>query len=161
MLHICKKKISFAQGAIRGAPNAEFLTLKTQLANIKNSLRYTSNMLETTERGWIKQIQAQRNFSDRYFESYPSPGDEVHTVAAQFAAGSEHMYDEFLREQSPDVLAYQSIHQQVKNYIAEIEAVEASYKPMIEARCEADRYQSKIDYLERSKKQNKDAKKLR
>lgn len=161
MFHTVKKKIGKAQGTVRGAPNAEFLTRKMQLSNIKHSLKYTSAMLDSANRSWIRQMQDQRNFSDRFFEAYPTSGDEVHLVAARFAEGSQKLYDSFLREQDSDVKAYQNIHEQVKAYIKEIEAVEKLYGPLIEARSEADRYQNKIDHLERSKKQVDPSKKDR
>jgi hypothetical protein len=109
---------------------------------------------------WIRIIQQQRNFSDKYLESYPTPGDETHLAAEQLAESSEQLYNSFIREQAPEVTAYLNLAEQVKRYCKEIEDVEASYGPLLEARAEADRYQAKVDGIERGKKID-DAKKLR
>ncbi len=106
-------------------------------------------------------MQAQRTFSERFAESYPTPGDEMHRIASQFAEGSQRLYDHFIRNANPDMTAYNNIHHQVTLYIREIESVEAYHSRLIAAKSEADRYQSKIDYMERKKKHTDETKKTR
>lgn len=162
MLHQIKRKVARVQQPLRGAgANAEFLSYKQRLGSIKSSLKYTSAMLDSANRGWILQMQQQRSFSERFHESYPSPGDDTYKVAAEFAEGSQELYDKFTRETCDDMAAYANIHAQVVAYINEIEEVESVYAKLADAKSEAARYQSKLDAMERSKKGPDDHKKSR
>lgn len=161
MLHAVKRQVARAHQPITSAPNAQFADLKHRLHSIKLALQYTSKMLTSANRAWIIQIQQQRNFSNRFFESYPTTDDEIYQVAAQFAQGSQALYDKFTREVATDVTAYDDIHNQVHVYIREINKVEAMYSRLNDAKSESSRYQSKIDSMERSRRPTDDHKKLR
>lgn len=161
MFHAVKRKVALAQQPIKSAPNAEFADLKQRLQSIKQSLKYASSMLDNANRNWILQMQQQRNFSDRFYESYPTPNDELYLVSQQFAFASQQLYNKFTRETSEEVVAYQSIHKQVSLYIREIEQVESMYAKLTAAKSEAIRYQSKLDSMERSRRQTDETKKAR
>lgn len=162
MLHLIKKHFARAQQPIRRtSPNAEYADLRQRLSSIKFSLKYTSDMLSTANRIWVKQMQQQRQFSERFYESYPTTTDETYIVAQDFAEGSQALYDKFTRDTTEDILVAQQIHDQVLLYIGEIEQVESLYGKLQGARSEADRYQAKLDALERSKRPIDPAKKQR
>jgi len=161
MLHAVKRKVARAQQPIKTQPNAEFADMKQRLQSIKQALKYTSNMLNTANRNWIIQMQAQRTFSERFYESYPTTHDELYVVSKEFAQGSQNLYDKFTRETSDDMTAYHNIHKQVLLYIREIETVESSYSKLTAAKSEASRYQSKLDAMERSRRQTDESKKAR
>ena len=152
MLHAVKKQISRAKQPIFSPPNAEFADYKQRLVSIKQSLKYTSVMLTSANRGWILQMQQQRLFSDRFYEAYPTTHDDVHAVAEQFANGSQKLYDKFTRENSEDLDTFRRIHHQVLVYIKEIEALEKTYGKLASAKAEATRYQEKLDSMERGRK---------
>lgn len=163
MFHVLKKQVARAQQPLssKGAPNAEFADLRQRLCSIKTSLKYTSQMLSSANRTWIKLMQEQRHFSERFHESYPTTTGETYTVAEAFALGSQNLYDKFTRHSDANISAYNDIHRQVLLYIKEIETVEASYPKLAEAKSEANRYQVKLDAMERSKKPADQSKKQR
>lgn len=161
MLHAVKRRVGLASAPLRYSPNAEFADLRQRLSSIKVSLKYTSQMLDAANRQWIIQMQEQRRFSERFAEAYPTTNDDTYIVATQFANGSQSLYDKFTRETNPDITGYQKISQQVMLFIKEIELVEASYSRLAMARSEAERYQSKLDAMERSRRPIDSAKKSR
>lgn len=161
MLHHLKRTAGRAQQPLKGPANAEYMDLRQRLSTIKSALVYTSQMLDYSNKGWVMQMQAQRTFSERFVESYPVPGEEMHVIAEQFAAGSQKLYDHFIRKASPDMKAIQHIHHQVTIYIREIDSVESYHSRLIAAKSEADRYQSKIDAMERKGRAGDDEKKTR
>lgn len=161
MLHVVKRKSFRLQQPIRSAPNAEFADLKQRLSSIKASLKYTSARLSDANRQWVIQMQQQRQFSERFHESYPTTTDETYQVAVQFAEGSQALYDKFTRETQNDLTAYNDIHKQVLLYIKEIDTVEAMYPKLADAKSESSRYQLKLDSMERSKRQTDEARKAR
>lgn len=162
MLHIVKKQVARVQQPLsKNAPNAEFADLKQRLTSIKNALKYTSAMLTDSNRTWVKLMQQQRLFSERFQEAYPSTRDDTYAVATDFAIGSQNLYDKFTREASDDVAVYHHIHRQVLLYIKEIETVEAVYSKLAQAKSEACRYQAKLDSMERSRRPMDESKKTR
>lgn len=161
MLHAVKRQVGRVQQPIRSSPNAEFSDLKQRLHSVKQSLQYTSKMLSSANRGWIIQMQEQRAFSERFHESYPTTDDEIFQVAQKFAEGSQTLYDKFTREAETDITAYNEIHKQVQIYIREIERVESMYSRLADAKSESTRYQSKLDWMERSRRPTDESKKLR
>jgi hypothetical protein len=72
-------------------------------------------------------------------------------AAVQLAESSEFLYNSFIREQAPEVVAYLNLADQVKHYCKEIEEVESTYASLLEARAEAERYSAKIDAIQRAK----------
>ncbi|CDF32544.1 unnamed protein product [Chondrus crispus] len=161
MLHVIKRTLARAQEPIKGSPNAEYSELKHRLHSVKLALVYTCKMLSSANRGWVIQMQEQRNFSERFFESYPTTDDEIHQVAADFAKGSQVLYDQFTRAPGNEVTQYNTIQKQVEAYIREINRVEAMYSRLNETKSEASRYQSKLDFMERSRRGIDEQKKIR
>lgn len=161
MLHAVKRKVARVQQPLKSAPNAEFADLKQRLSSIKCSLKYTSAKLSAANRHWVILMQDQRQFSERFHESYPTTTDDTYHVAKQFAEGSQLLYDRFTRETEDDVTAYNDIHKQVILFIKEIETVEAMYPKLADAKSESVRYQAKLDSMERSKRQADEVKKAR
>lgn len=161
MLHAIKRTLARAQEPITGSPNAEYAELKHRLHSIKAALLYTCKMFSSANRGWVIQMQEQRSFSERFFESYPNREDEIHQVAKQFAEGSQNLYNQFTREPLSDITVYSSIQNQVEIYIREINRVEAMYSRLNDSKSEASRYQSKLDSIERNRRGIDEQKKLR
>ena len=160
MFHTVKKTLSRVKEPLLSPPNAEFSDYRQRLSSIKASLRYTSNSLTSANRGWIIQMQQQRAFSHRFQHAYPSTHDDIYAVAAQFAEGSQSLYEKFTREEA-DKNSHAQIQAQVDKYIVQIEKVEAMYGKLISAKAEMDRYQNKLDGLERATRKIDDEKKNR
>lgn len=161
MLHTFKKKVAKATAPTRGVtPGSEFLDYQQRLATVKKNLMYTDTAMDNAVKNWTEQMIEQRSFSERFSEGYPISGDDTDRVAKEFAEGSQNLYDHFVRTTSPESASYYKMHMELKSYIKEIGAIEAMYSPLVEAKSESDRYQNKVDTLERAKKTN-DLKKSR
>lgn len=153
MLHVIKKQLALLQEPlVNTVPNGEFADLRQRLSAIKASLKYTSSMLSSTDRLWILQMQQQRQFSERFHESYPSTHDDTYVIAKEFAEGSQALYDKFTRDGAKTSATYAHIFHQIITYIREIEEVESEYSKLTAAKAETNRYQSKLDAMERSRK---------
>lgn len=162
MLHVIKKQIALLQEPIvNSVPNGEFADLKQRLSAIKNALKYTSSMMQSTNRIWIMQMQQQRQFSERFHEAYPSTHDDTYLIAKDFADGSQTLYDKFSRDGEKTNATYVHIHEELKKYVREIEDVEAEYSKLTGAKAETNRYQAKLDAMERSRNEPKREKKQR
>lgn len=152
MLHTFKRHVANVSSPLRFSPNAEFADLRQRLTSVKTSLKYTLQTLTAANRHWVVQIQDQRRFSDRFAQAYPTPHDDTHTVALQFASGSQALYDKFSHQTAPDLAVYQHITHQLSVYLNEIHTVEASYRDLAMAHSETERYQAKLDAMQRSKR---------
>lgn len=162
MLHAVKRSLARLHEPLTPtAPNGEFADYSQRLSAIKQALKYTSSMFTSANRTWVIQIQEQRQFSERFHEAYPTTTDDVFIIAQQFAQGSQALYDKFTREITVDGNTYDRIHRQVLLYIKEIEELEASYPKLITAKSETNRYQGKLDAMERSRRPTDAAKKTR
>lgn len=161
MLHSFKKKVAKATAPTRGInPGGEFLDYRNRLATLKKSLQYIDGRMDQALKTWATQMIEQRTFSERFSASYPISGDETDKIAKEFSEGSQAVYDYFIRNTSPDNAKYHKMHAQVRAYIKEISDVEALYPKLLQAKSEAERYQSKVDSIERSSKTD-DLKKTR
>jgi hypothetical protein len=161
MLHSFKKSVAKSTAPARGVvPNAEFAALKQSLEAVKRNITLIDKTMTDTNREWSKQIMAQRTFAEKFSEGYPISGDETSKAAAEFAAGSQTVYDYYVRHTSPTESSYHKMQQQVQVYLAEIAEVQAMYPKLKEAKSESARYSAKIDTIEKSKKTD-DLKKAR
>lgn len=161
MLHAVKKQFALLKEPLVNVPNGEFADLRQRLCAIKTALKYTSSMLTSSNRIWVLQMQQQRQFSERFYDSYPSSQDDTYIVAKQFAEGSQALYDKFTRHIRKEGEAYLHIHKQVTLYIREIEELESSYSELSANKAETNRYQSKLDAMERSRRPMDESKKTR
>lgn len=162
MLHVIKKQIALLQEPlVNSVPNGEFADLKQRLSAIKTALKYTSSMMSSTNRVWIMQMQQQRQFSERFHEAYPSTHDDTYLIAKEFAEGSQNLYDKFARDGEKTNGTYIHIHGELRKYVKEIEDVEAEYSKLSAAKAETNRYQAKLDAMERSRTAPKKEKKQR
>lgn len=162
MLHVVKRQFALLkEPLVNTVPNGEFSDLRQRLTAIKTALKYTSCMLTSSNRIWVMQMQQQRQFSERFHESYPSSQDDTYLVAQQFAEGSQALYDKFTRDIRTEGDVYLHIHKQVTLYIREIEELESTYSKLTAAKAETNRYQSKLDAMERSRRPVDQSKKVR
>lgn len=155
MLHNFKKIFAKTTAPSRGInPGAEYLDYKDRLATIKKNLIYINKTMDDALRNWGVLMIEQRSFSQRFSEGYPISGDETDEHAKDFYAGSQTVYDHFLRNTSPETASYHRMHAQLKLFIKEISEVESLYGPLVEAKSESERYQAKVDSIDRSKRNN-------
>lgn len=151
-MHAFKKHLALLQEPlVNNVPNGEFADLKQRLTTIKNALKYTASIMTSTNRVWIMQMQQQRQFSERFHESYPSTHDDTYIIAREFAEGSQKLYDKFARDGDKTNGTYMHIFGELKKYVKEIEDVEAEYSKLTAAKAETNRYQAKLDAMERSR----------
>lgn len=146
MLHAVKKKVALV-ATNTNAP-AEFLDYKQRLASVKKNISSSLLGMDECSRHWMKGIADQRNFSSAFAEGYPMSHDETHSIAMKFAQGARDRHDYFTRYSSPEEARYQRMIEQLRGYVEEIDSIENMYPSLIEAKSEADRYQSKLDSME-------------
>lgn len=151
MFHSFKKNVAKATAGPRGInPGGEFLDYKNRLQNIKRNLNFVDKKMEEALRAWRVLIIEQRKFAHRVHEGYPIVNDDMETHARDFSEGAQKLYDYFLRERNSEAAPFERMHQQVKQYLTEIAAVERMYPELLVAKSESERYQSKVDAMDRS-----------
>lgn len=155
MLHSFKKGMAKQTAPVRGInPGGEFLDYKKRLVNVKKNLQYIDRRMEDAMKYWNVHVVQQRNLSERFSNGYPISGDETDLIAKEFQRGSTAVYDYFLRSVESGEEPYKNMHAQVKAYIKEIVDVEKQYRELIYIKSEAERYQAKVDNLDRRGKRN-------
>lgn len=146
MLHAVKKKVALV-ATNTNAP-AEFLDYKHRLESVKKNISHALTRMDDCNRHWMKGVADQRSFSDTFVHGYPNSQDETHAVAVKFAQEARDRHDHFARYNTPEQARYNRMIQQIRGYVDEIDSVEAMYPSLLEAKSEADRYQSKLDSME-------------
>lgn len=161
MLHSFKKRVAKTSAPLRGVnPGGEFLDYKNRLSTIKKNLQYIDMKMDDALRNWVVLMIEQRSFSERLVNGYPISGDDTDAQNKAFCEGARNTYDHFMRNSSPESTTYRKMHLQLKAYIKEISQVESLYGPLLESKSESERYQAKVDAIDRSKRNN-DLKKAR
>lgn len=161
MLHSLKKRVAKATHKVE--MQAEVDQYKGLLERVKKNLMTASKNMDDSNRLWMQHMMMNRSFSTSFVEGYvpQTQGDsvdETQVVAQEFERGSNDRYDRYVRETSPERTKYHRIHTSIRQYIKEIDEVEALYPDLVSAKSESDRYQSKMDSLEKSKKAADDRK---
>lgn len=155
MLHSLKKKVAKATHKVE--MQAEVDQYKALLEQVKKNLTTASKNMDQSNKLWMQHMMTNRSFSSSFAEGYvpQTQGDtidETQLIAQEFERGSNERYDRYVRETSPERAQYHRIHASIRTYLKEIEEVEALYPGLVSAKSESDRYQSKMDSLEKSKK---------
>lgn len=155
MLHSFKKKVAKNTAPVRGVnPGGEFLDYKNRLATIKKNLQYIDRRMDDAIKYWNLQIIEQRNLSQRFSTGYPIRGDETDRIAKDFEKGSTAVYDYFFRNEDIETEPYKNMQAQVKAYINELVQVEKEYRELLYIKSEAERYQTKVDTMDRRGRNN-------
>lgn len=154
MLHSLKKKSGSTSARARGVnPSAEFMQMKSKLSLTKRNLQLANQKMIDADRMWKQQLSAQRSFAEDFSEGFVGQdGDDTLEVLAEFNRGAQERYDHFVRSTAKEDETFAKMHEQLRVYIAEIEAVEARYPELVEAKSEVSRYQKKVDTIEMKKK---------
>lgn len=150
MFHAIKKNFAKARAPSKGInPGGEFLDFQARLSMIKNNLQYIDDKMEESLKLWNEQMIEQRGFAEKFANGYPIRGDETDDAVREFAHGSHMVYEHFLRGPGAGHDAHRNMRRQVREYIEEINEVELTYTQLEFATSETERYQEKIDKMDR------------
>lgn len=150
MFHSIKKNFAKARAPAKGInPGGEYLDYQSRLKMIRENLEYIDEKMENSLRLWNEKVIEQRFFSEKIANGYPIRGDEIDEVMKEFAHGSQMVYEHFLRGPGAGHDGHRTMRRQMSEYIEEIEEVEGSYRQLEFAMSEMERYQMKIDRMDK------------
>lgn len=152
MMHSLKKKVGMHSKGVAAEPSAEFQDYKLRLETVKKNLGVADKRMDEAKAHWLKHVMDQRAFSAGFVDGIADTNSETFEVAQEFSEGASARYDHFVRETNPADASYNKMHQQLKAYLGEIADVEKMYKKLMEAKSETNRYQAKVDAMEKAAK---------
>jgi hypothetical protein len=150
MLHVLKKKVKLHTSRVD--PGAEFQDFKLRLDVVKKNLSRAEQQIENSHKNSLQYVLDQRVFCTSFMDGYPTSEDDTYAKAREFAEDAMERYEVFVRQVNADDAPFRKSQRELQVYIKEIEAVESHYPNLLQARSEFDRYQAKVDAMDKSSK---------
>lgn len=151
MMHKFKK--ATAHVTIKTPENAEFNDYRSRLENLSINLKATSKALHDSERSWKEVCISQQQFAETFAQRYPDK-DDIRDFSKQSSAACQKLVKEFAIKSEAQTAKHWECDAVVQEYIEEISALSAEYKPINKASTEVGMYQKKVSDLRKLKKPN-------